>query len=294
MKEILRSVADMSVLRVENLSKRYGKKQVLKGITCEFHTGINALLGPNGAGKTTIMNCISGVIKKSGGSVTLDEQDVFEMGEKYREKLSFQFQYQPFYPSYTAHEFLRFSALLKGMPEPLIEDEIRRVLRLVNLSENLDDKIKSFSGGMKQRLAIAQTILNSPEILIFDEPSAGLDPFEREQFKRIMVRLKKDSIIIISTHIVSDIDTITDDLIILNKGSVIANDSPDVLFEHIRGMFWDIPKADIGLLPIKNIYYEDTKSKTISKTKPTPNAVMSEPTMNDLYFCGQLDGGVFE
>ena len=136
MKEILRSVADMSVLRVENLSKRYGKKQALKGITCEFHTGINTLLGPNGAGKTTIMNCISGVIKKSGGSVTLDEQDVFEMGEKYREKLSFQFQYQPFYPSYTAHEFLRFSALLKGMPEPLIEDEIRRVLRLVNLSEN--------------------------------------------------------------------------------------------------------------------------------------------------------------
>ena len=104
----------MSVLRVENLSKRYGKKQVLKGITCEFHTGINALLGPNGAGKTTIMNCISGVIKKSGGSVTLDGQDVFEMGEKYREKLSFLFQYQPFYPSYTAHEFLRFSALLKA------------------------------------------------------------------------------------------------------------------------------------------------------------------------------------
>lgn len=226
--------------------------------------------------------------------MTLDGQDVFEMGEKYREKLSFQFQYQPFYPSYTAHEFLRFSALLKGMPEPLIEDEIRRVLRLVNLSENLDDKIKSFSGGMKQRLAIAQTILNSPEILIFDEPSAGLDPFEREQFKRIMVKLKETSIIIISTHIVSDIDTITDDLIILNKGSVIANDSPDVLFEHIRGMVWDIPKEDIGLLPIENIYYEDTKSKTISKTKPTPNAVMSEPTMNDLYFCGQLDGGVFE
>ena len=255
----------MSVLRVENLSKRYGKKQVLKGITCEFHTGINALLGPNGAGKTTIMNCISSAAS-----------DVYKR------------------QSYTAHEFLRFSALLKGMPEPLIEDEIRRVLGLVNLSENLDDKIKSFSGGMKQRLAIAQTILNSPEILIFDEPSAGLDPFEREQFKRIMVRLKKDSIIIISTHIVSDIDTITDDLIILNKGSVIANDSPEALFEHIRGMVWDIPKEDIGLLPIENIYYEDTKSKTISKTKPTPNAVISEPTMNDLYFCGQLDGGVFE
>ena len=155
----------MSVLRVENLSKRYGKKQVLKGITCEFHTGINALLGPNGAGKTTIMNCISGVIKKSGGSVTLDGQDVSEMGEKYREKLSFQFQYQPFYPSYTAHEFLRFSALLKGMPEPLIEDEIWRVLRLVNLSENLDDKIKSFSGGMKTDAGIDRIVPIHSKIL---------------------------------------------------------------------------------------------------------------------------------
>lgn len=284
----------MSTLKIENLSKNYGRKQALKGISCEFKTGVNALLGPNGAGKTTIMNCISGVIKKSGGSVTLDGQDVFEMGERYREKLGFQFQSQPFYPSYTAHEFLKFAALLKGMPEMLIEEEIKRVLELVNLSENIDDKIRSFSGGMKQRLAIAQTILNSPEILIFDEPSAGLDPFEREQFKRIMVRMKEKSIIIISTHIVSDIDTITDDLIILNRGSVIANDRPENLFEHIRGMVWDIPKEDMSLIPIEKIYYEDTKSKTISRTKPTEHAVISEPTMNDLYFCGQIDKTVFD
>ncbi|MGN0632946.1 MAG: ATP-binding cassette domain-containing protein [Oscillospiraceae bacterium] len=284
----------MSVLRIEELSKFYGKKQALKGITCEFTTGINALLGPNGAGKTTIMNCISGVIPKSGGKVTYDGEDVFRMGERYRQKLSFQFQSQPFYPSYTARDFLKFSALLKGMDEELIENEIKRVLELVNLSENINDKIKSFSGGMKQRLAIAQTILNSPEILIFDEPSAGLDPFEREQFKRIMMKMKEKSVIIISTHIVSDIDTICDSLIILNKGSVIANAAPEILCDRIRGMVWDIPKSDLQQIPIEKIYYEDTKSKTISKTKPTENAVSSEPTLNDLYFCGQIDKSVFE
>jgi ABC-2 type transport system ATP-binding protein len=215
------------------------------------------------------------------------------MGERYREKLSFQFQSQPFYPSYTAHDFLQFSALLKGMDEDKIEGEIKRVLDLVNLSENVNDKIKSFSGGMKQRLAIAQTILNSPEILIFDEPSAGLDPFEREQFKRIMMKMKERSIIIISTHIVSDIDTLCDSLVLLNKGSVVANDKPEILCEKIRGMVWDIPKEDIASLPYEKIYFEDAKSKTIAKTKPTEHAKLSEPTLNDLYFCGQIDKDIF-
>lgn len=284
----------MGVLRIENLAKFYGKKQALCGITCEFTTGINALLGPNGAGKTTIMNCISGVIPKTDGEVTYDGEDVFEMGEDFRAKLSYQFQAQPFYPGYTAHEFLYFSALLKGMKKEDIDGEIKRVLELVNLPENEFDKIKSFSGGMKQRLAIAQTILNSPEILIFDEPSAGLDPFEREQFKRIMVKLKEKSIIIISTHIVSDIDTICDNLVILNKGEVVANDSPEVLCKKINGMVWDVPKDDIPQIDYDKIYYEDTKSKTVSKEKPTTNAVLSEPTLNDLYFCGQLYENVFE
>lgn len=283
----------MSVLKINNLSKYYGKKMALNGISCEFTTGINALLGPNGAGKTTIMNCISGVIPKSGGEVTYNGHDVFSMNAEYRSKLSFQFQSQPFYPNYTAHDFLEFFALLKGMEKSKTENEIKRVLSLVNLSENANEKIKSFSGGMKQRLAIAQTILNSPEILIFDEPSAGLDPFEREQFKRIMMKMKDQSIIIISTHIVSDIDTICDNLVLLNKGSVAANNKPDILCEKIRGMVWNIPKKDVPLLPYEKIYFEDTKSKTISKTKPTENAEISEPTLNDLYFCGQLDKDIF-
>lgn len=283
----------MNKIKLENLSKRYGKRTAIDGITCEFSTGINALLGPNGAGKTTIMNCISGVISVTGGKITYNDKDVFSMGEEYRSKLSFQFQSQPFYLSYTAHDFLEFSALLKGMDKADINKEIKRVLSLVNLSENENDKIKSFSGGMKQRLAIAQTILNSPEILIFDEPSAGLDPFEREQFKRIMMQMKEQSIIIISTHIVSDIDTICDNLIILNKGSVIANNKPEILCERIKGKVWSIPKEDIKDIPFNKIYFEDTDSKTISKTKPTEHAVISKPTLNDLYFCGQLNKNIF-
>jgi len=283
----------MSVLRVEDLAKKYGKKTALNGITCEFTTGINAFLGPNGAGKTTIMNCISGVIPKTGGTVTYDGRDVFKMGEEYRRRMSYQFQYQPFYPSYTAHDFLEFFALLKGMPKEGIDSEIKRVLEQVNLSDSINDKIRSFSGGMKQRLAIAQTIMGSPEILIFDEPSAGLDPFEREQFKRIMMGLKDKSIIIISTHIVSDIDTICDRLVVLNKGSVVADDKPKVLCERIRGLIWNIPKDELEMIHIKRVYFEDTNAKTISNEKPTPNSYPAEPTMNDLYFCGQLQKDIF-
>ena len=282
----------MSSLEVNDLSKRYGKKQALNGISCTFKTGINALLGPNGAGKTTIMNCISGVIKRTGGEVLYNGEDVFRMGERYRERLSFQFQSQPFYPGYTAYEFLKFMCILKGIDNAGIPSEIERVLSLVNLKDSINDKIKSFSGGMKQRLAIAQTILGSPEILIFDEPSAGLDPFEREQFKRIMVSLKKRCIIIISTHIVSDIDTITDELIILNKGSVIANDEPKNLYSKIKSLVWEIPEEEMGELPLERLYYEDTRCKTISKQRPTQNAILCEPTMNDLYFCGQLDSSL--
>ena len=283
----------MHSLRLDKLSKSYGKKQALKEITCEFKTGINALLGPNGAGKTTIMNCISGVIKRTGGEVTYDGQDVFKMGESYRERLGFQFQSQPFYPSYTAYEYLKFICILKGLDKDIADNETERVLGLVNLKDNKNERIKTFSGGMKQRLAIAQTILGSPEILIFDEPSAGLDPFEREQFKRIMVTLKKKSIIIISTHIVSDIDTIADELVLLNKGAVIANDKPENLYGRVRGLIWEIPESDMDLISYEKLYFEDSKRKTIARQKPTPNALQSEPTMNDLYFCGQLDSSIF-
>ncbi len=283
----------MSILRVEGLVKKYGRKTALSGITCEFSTGINAFLGPNGAGKTTIMNCISGVIPKTGGNVYLDGQDVFKMGKDYRRRLSYQFQSQPFYPGYTAHDYLEMSGLLKGLPKELIGSEIQRVLELVNLSDNINEKIRSFSGGMKQRLAIAQTIMGSPEILIFDEPSAGLDPFEREQFKRIMMELKDSSVIIISTHIVSDIDTICDRLVVLNKGSVIANDCPENLCKRIEGLIWSIPREELSMIPLRQVYFEDTNAKTVSENRPTPNAVQSPPTLNDLYFCGQLRQDIF-
>ena len=283
----------MSILRVEGLVKKYGRKTALSGITCEFSTGINAFLGPNGAGKTTIMNCISGVIPKTGGNVYLDGQDVFKMGKDYRRRLSYQFQSQPFYPGYTAHDYLEMSGLLKGLPKELIGSEIQRVLELVNLSDKINEKIRSFSGGMKQRLAIGKTIMGSPKILIFDEPSAGLDPFEREQFKRIMMELKDSSVIIISTHIVSDIDTICDRLVVLNKGSVIANDCPESLCKRIEGLIWSIPREELSMIPLRQVYFEDTNAKTVSENRPTPNAVQSPPTLNDLYFCGQLRQDIF-
>ena len=272
---------------------------VLQGLTFSVKKGENvAFVGESGGGKSTIFRILCGFYEKTGGEYRIFGRPIEEWNrEALREQIALVSQNVFLFPT-TIAENIAYSkpgATKEQIVEACKKAQIHDFIQ--TLPEGYETMVGErgaiLSGGQKQRLAIAQTILNSPEILIFDEPSAGLDPFEREQFKRIMVKLKETSIIIISTHIVSDIDTITDDLIILNKGSVIANDSPDVLFEHIRGMVWDIPKADIGLLPIENIYYEDTKSKTISKTKPTPNAVISEPTMNDLYFCGQIDGGLF-
>ena len=283
----------MSILKAEGLVKRYGKRTALRGVSCEFSTGINAFLGPNGAGKTTIMNCITGVIPLNGGTVTLDGREVFAMGEAYRSRLGYQFQAQPFYPSYTAHDFLELFGRLKGIPRETLEGEIKRVMELVDLGENIGDRIRSFSGGMRQRLAIAQTILGTQEILIFDEPSAGLDPFEREQFKRIMMSLRERCIIIISTHIVSDIDTICDRLVVLNKGSLAASGDPEELCRRIDGLIWAIPRQELGQLELSRVYFEDTSAKTLSDKRPTPGAVRCRPTLNDLYFCGQLCPEVF-
>ena len=198
------------MISINNISKYYGKKKVLDNISCTFDTGINSILGPNGAGKTTLMNIICNTIKCQNGEVYYDNTPIIKLEEKYRKDLSVLFQNNPVYPNYTAKEYLKFVGILKGMDKERIETEISRTLDLVNLSDECNKKIKSFSGGMRQRLGIAQALMNTPKIIIFDEPSVGLDPKEREQFKRIIYKLKMNSIIIISTHIVSDIDKISD------------------------------------------------------------------------------------
>ena len=211
------------ILSVKNLNKRYGKKFVLKSVNIEFTNGINTLLGENGAGKTTLMNVLSTVIQPTSGCVTFDGAEVFRMQASYREKISVLFQSQPYFPDYTVKEFLYYSGVLKGMKKKDINDQAIEKLKLTGMHAHYHEKMKTLSGGMRQRVFIAQALMNDPKIIMLDEPSAGLDIRERSELKSTLKKISRDRIIIISTHIVSDIDNITDNLFILHKGELVVS-----------------------------------------------------------------------
>lgn len=210
-------------LTITDLTKRYGKKTVLDNISLEFSCGINTLLGENGAGKTTLMNILSTVIQPTFGEVRLDGEDIFKMKSAYREKISVLFQSQPYFPDYTVKEFLYYNGILRGMKKDKIEPDAMDKLRLVGMHDHYREKLKRLSGGMRQRVFIAGALMNDPKIIMLDEPSAGLDIRERSELKSTLKAISEDKIIIISTHIVSDIDNITDKLHILHKGRLAVS-----------------------------------------------------------------------
>ena len=211
------------LLIITDLTKRYGKKTVLDNISLEFSCGINTLLGENGAGKTTLMNILSTVVQPTFGEVKLDGEDIFQMKSAYREKISVLFQAQPYFPDYTVKEFLYYNGILRGMKKDKIESDALEKLQLVGMHDHYREKLKRLSGGMRQRVFIAGTLMNEPKIIMLDEPSAGLDIRERSELKSTLKSISKDKIIIISTHIVSDIDNITDNLHILHKGRLAVS-----------------------------------------------------------------------
>ncbi|MDE6725795.1 MAG: ATP-binding cassette domain-containing protein [Ruminiclostridium sp.] len=210
------------LLETKNLTKNYGKKQAVSDVSIAFEPGINTLLGENGAGKTTLMNMLCTAVPKSSGEILSDGKSISELGAKYREKISVLFQKQPYFPDYTVKEFMYYGGVLKGMKGDEIKKESVEKLTLVNMAEHLREKMKALSGGMRQRVFIAQALMNDPEIIILDEPSAGLDIRERSELKGLLKKLSVNKIIIISTHIVSDVDEITDKLFVMSHGKILA------------------------------------------------------------------------
>ena len=219
----------MNKLILENVKKTYGKKTALDSCSVSFQTGITALLGPNGAGKTTMMNIIADLISKDSGRVLWNGEDIGKLGIKYREILGFMPQNVSLYKRFTAADNLRYLGRLKGMNREQVEHDIPELLKKVNLSDSANKKFGSFSGGMKQRLGIAAAIMNGPKLLILDEPTAGLDPKERIHFRNIIEELSKDSVIILSTHIVSDIEMLADDIVLIKDGKVCEKGSTEEL-----------------------------------------------------------------
>ena len=212
-------------LVIDRLTKQFQNKIAVDRVSLRLHNGVFGLLGTNGAGKTTLMRMLCGILQPTGGTISFDGMDVREEG--YRAVLGYLPQDFGYYPEFTAMDFLLYMAALKGLPKKSAKRRANELLELVGLQDMGRKKIKTFSGGMKQRLGIAQALLNNPKLLILDEPTAGLDPKERVRFRNLIGQLGKDSIVLLSTHIVSDIEHIADEVLMMKDGNLIYHGTWD-------------------------------------------------------------------
>ncbi|MCI8401704.1 MAG: ABC transporter ATP-binding protein [Lachnospiraceae bacterium] len=220
-------------LKLSELTKRYGDNVALKDFSVTFTPGIYGLLGANGAGKSTMMNLITDNIRRDGGSITLDNRDILQMGNEFRAVLGYMPQQQGFYERMTAQGFVSYIARLKGMRGRQMHRQVEEILRLTNLFDVRNKAIRSFSGGMKQRVLLAQALLGDPKILLLDEPTAGLDPRERVRIRSFIKELARDRIVLLATHIVTDVESIAGQVILMKKGELLKMDTPQALMEAI-------------------------------------------------------------
>ncbi|MCR5390005.1 MAG: ABC transporter ATP-binding protein [Lachnospiraceae bacterium] len=206
-------------LIVDGITKKYGTKTVVDNISLRLQKGVTGLLGANGAGKTTLMRMMCGILKPDSGEITYDGHDVFS--EEYRNILGYLPQDFGYYPEFTGRDFMMYFAALKGLDKKAAKTRTEEILKMVGLDDVAKVKIKKYSGGMKQRLGIGQALLNRPEVLILDEPTAGLDPKERVRFRDLIEELGKSTIVLLSTHILSDIEHIADNIVMVRSGEII-------------------------------------------------------------------------
>lgn len=270
----------MNQLTVERISKSFKKKKALSEVSCQFDVGLTALLGPNGAGKSTLMNIVCTLLEPDSGAIYYCGQEVKKAKSEFLGELSVQFQNQPMYRNDTAMEYLKFCGALKELPASQVEAEGRELLERFGLSDTGKKKISAFSGGMRQRLALCSTFLGAPKVILLDEPTAGLDIYEREALKRYLCELKKDRIIVVSTHIVSDVENIADKVILLNEGQIRADGTQIELIGELEGRVWELP-ADVDL---SGSYFSDGKQLMIADTAPCTGAVLKRPDLTDVYF----------
>lgn len=278
-------------LSFDRLTKYYGNKIAVDCVSATLEPGVYGLLGANGAGKTTLMRMLCAILESTSGEVLFDGQDVISMGADYRNVLGYLPQDFGYYPNYTAMEFLMYIAALKGIPKKIARQRAKQLLEEVGLSNVANKKVGTFSGGMKQRVGIAQALLNNPDILILDEPTAGLDPKERVRFRNLLSDYAGDKIVILSTHIVSDIEAIADEVLLMKKGRFVLQGTVSELIEKAKGKVWELT-----VLPeearkwqekttVANLRHEGKQVvlRIISDTMPTPEAVTCEATLEDLY-----------
>ncbi len=232
------------MLAVNQVTKKYGRFTALEDITIEFTGGVYALLAPNGSGKTTLIKMLATLLFPTSGEILWEGMDITRLGERYREVIGYLPQEFGYYRNQTPRQFLHYLAALKGIDRAAARRKVPELLELVSLSHVIDTKMRKFSGGMIQRVGIAQALLNDPQILILDEPTAGLDPKERVRFRNLISELSKDRIVILSTHIVSDIETVANRVIMLKDRRLFINDSPAGICRILSGKVYETWETD--------------------------------------------------
>ncbi|WP_099189657.1 ABC transporter ATP-binding protein [Tepidibacter mesophilus] len=283
----------MNKLEIKNLTKIYGRKRANDNINITLESGVYGLLGPNGAGKTTLMKQITTLIEPSDGDIIYNEKNIKELDENYRNIIGYLPQEFGVYENFSAKNFLKYVAALKGLTEKDATKKIDELLNLVGLYEVRNKAVGKFSGGMKRRVGIAQALLNDPKILVLDEPTAGLDPQERARFRNLISQISKDKIIILSTHIISDIESIAKETIMIKDGAVLMKGIHRDILLGMQGKVYSIKSSDEDeVSKIQNNYkvvniqrgVNEVELRVISEKMPPYSGVQPiEPKFEDVY-----------
>lgn len=280
-------------LRFSDITKYYGRLCALSHFSADLTEGVYGLLGPNGSGKTTLIHILTGIMKPTRGNILLDGTDVRQITGRYLQKLGFLPQYITFYKNFRCDEFLEYMCALKGIPKNQVKARISEALEYVNLSDIGRTKIGALSGGMRHRLGIAQAILNDPEILVLDEPTAGLDPAERIRFRNLISKLSKDRLVLLATHIVSDVEYIAKEVIILKKGLLVSQGTPETLCRGLAGKVWAVTidqeselSRFVDTHTVSNIKRSGHSYvlRVICEQQPKGNASLLEAGLEDVFF----------
>ena len=287
-------------LRISNLTKDFDGFKAVNNFSYQMDCGVYGLLGVNGAGKTTLMRMLTTLMKPTSGQITWDGEDVFAMDGKYRLLLGYLPQDFGYYPDFSVYDYLMYIAALKGIRPAVARQRVKELLKQVGLVKARNKKMKTLSGGMKRRAGIAQAMLNDPKILILDEPTAGLDPSERIRFRNLISELSEDRIVLLSTHIVSDIEYIANEILLMKDGQLVISGTSEDIIDSMPESVWisRVAKSSIDVC-LKRFKVSNVKTvpggaelRIISRNQPTENAVQVDATLEDvfLYYFGERAG----
>lgn len=277
-------------LVLENVSKTFKKVEAVKPLNIVLDNGIHALLGANGSGKTTLMKIICGLLQAKG-TIHLDDIDIQKEYDTFASHIGYMPQHFGYYPHYSVKEFLEYMSVVKNLNKDYSQKRIIELAKIMNLEDKLNVKMKKLSGGMLRRVGIIQALLNDPDVLILDEPTAGLDPKERIVFRNFIASLSQNKIILLSTHIVSDIETIADDILIMREGEIIMHGIYEDLIKIIQDKVWEVTlpqKEALVLMQQNRIVKSHNKGqevfmRIVSDKKPHKQADLVCPDLDDLY-----------